>query len=287
MDGIPNRNEKEIVVMVTGLGAVLIKELEKSGYSMKEVETTKNGVLKKALVIKDEKITPTFYYEEMINRFGLEGAVEAIKSMLEREAERGKPNVDLSIFSDKEKFLKRVEICIQKDTDEKIIQRPSCYEGINEYLTIKMQIGADGEYGFTKVTEQILKYVGIDAEEVWQQAEKNTFRAENIRINSMVDAISDLVDVPGSDDVRNKIFIVTNTGGLKGASQILNKNIIKGFLEMNGINPECAVFIPESIHEALIVINESVDEVTEMVEQSNRLLSPEEVLADKAYKLEL
>ena len=273
--------------MVTGLGAVLIKELEKSGYSMKEVETTKNGVLKKALVIKDEKITPTFYYEEMINRFGLEGAVEAIKSMLEREAERGKPNIDLSIFSDKEKFLKRVEICIQKDTDEKIIQRPSCYEGINEYLAIKMQIGTDGEYGFTKVTEQILNYVGIDAEEVWQQAEKNTFRAENIRINSMVDAISELVDVPGSDDVKDKMFIVTNAGGFKGASQILNKNIIKGFLEMNGINPECAVFIPASIHEALIVIGESVDEVTEMVEQSNRLLSPEEVLADKAYKLEL
>lgn len=271
--------------MVTGLGAVLIKELEKSGYSMKEVEVTKNGVPKKALVVKGEKLTPTFYYEEMIDRFGLEEAAETIKYILGKEAERGKPKIDIEVFSNKEKFLNCVEICIQKASDEKIIQRPSCYEGINEYLVVRMDV--EGKCGFVKVTEQLMSYIGLEPKEVWQQAEKNTFKAEKIRINSIVDYIYDFVDMPGLDDVRNKVFLVTNAGGFKGASQILNKNIIKGFLEMNGIKPECAVFIPASINEALIVINKSVDEVTEMVEQVNELLPPEEVLSDKAYRLEL
>ena len=222
-----------------------------------------------------------YIMKQLLIKYGLEATIDGIRATLAKEV----PDFNIEVLSDKDKILERVQILIQRESDEPIIKRSSCYEGIEEYLVVKLD-SHENETVTTKVPEQLVKHNNMSLEELWQQAEKNTFKAENIKITNMKDFMLEHAGTELSE-VEEELYIITNATGIKGASQILNKQFIKAFLDQKGINPECAVFLPCSIHEALIGINMKASEISYMVKEANEMLDPEVILSDRAYALKI
>ena len=79
--------------------------------------------------------------------------------------------------------------------------------------------------------------------------------------------------------------MVTNHSKVKGASAILNKDMLRMFAKRNGVSK--LVVLPSSIHEMLVLPYDTsidMDAMSAMVREINQSqVAPEERLTDQAY----
>ena len=180
-------------------------------------------------------------------------------------------------ISEKEYLMENIYVGMQRSGSEDIVKRESEFPGIEEYLHVRQDV-SDGCYS-AKVKEEILKNAGVTLAEAWTAAEKNT--AEETVITPM----SEMLGLP---DLSIAIFILTNTGGLKGASSIIAKSKIKEVA--NSIGVERFVALPSSIHEWILVPHQDGEDMSSfdaMVLSANKeAVDEKEQLADRAYVLE-
>ena len=135
-----------------------------------------------------------------------------------------------------------------------------------------------------KVTPDYLKYVEIDSEKAWKAAEHNTFLESTIR--SLRAVMADMCGVPEEEiPEAGDLFVVTNHSKVKGASAILNKDMLRMFAKRNGVSK--LVVLPSSIHEMLVLPYDTsidMDAMSAMVREINQSqVAPEERLTDQAY----
>ena len=141
------------------------------------------------------------------------------------------------------KILKNITIGLQQITSEKIVKRPTDFEGIEQYLMVQ------DETNSFKVREEILSRAGINIDEAWEIAMDNL--TNNIVYTSLKE---DLTELTGNSLFLFSdcdITLVSNTKRCKGAAAILNKSALRTFAENNKLNR--FFIIPSSIHECLLV----------------------------------
>lgn len=272
----------------------IVKELVERGYQAEAQDIVKNGVHLEGIMIRDgSPIAPIIYTNEMI-KLAENGEVslsEVVDEIISEYEQHRKIQFDMDQFMDKEFILSHVYIGIQKVSDEENIEKKKCdLEGLEVYLYIRDCVQRAGGYS-AKLNKNLLKLANLDETEVWKSARKNTF-AET-QIQNMLSLLADLECVPHEMAEKEsefpQMYVVTNTYKFRGASAIIDKNALKAFGRVHGIDK--LIVIPSSIHEMLIMPYDGkmkIDDVSAIVAEVNLTqVEPEERLTNQAYLIEL
>ena len=265
----------------------IINALVAQGYKAEAKETVKNGVVFEGIMIRNDDIIAPVIYTEQLLRDAEEkgkGISEVVADIIRVYEESRYTEIPVDDLMDRDYFLGNVFIGLQKTSEEYLVKKTTEYDGIEAYLYIRRMKDADGIYS-VKVTPDYLDYTGIDAEEVWKSARKNTF-AET-ELESMASVIADMCGIPEEEvpGMDNTLYVVSNRCKMKGASAILNKDMLSGFAKQHGVSK--LVVLPSSIHEMLVLPYDAsidMDMMSEMVREVNDTqVLPEERLTDQAY----
>ena len=265
----------------------IINALVAQGYKAEAKETVKNGVVFEGIMIRNDDIIAPVIYTEQLLRDAEEkgkGISEVVADIIRVYEESRYTEIPVDDLMDRDYFLGNVFIGLQKTSGEYLVKKTTEYDGIEAYLYIRRMKDADGIYS-VKVTPDYLEYTGIDAEEVWKSARKNTF-AET-ELESLASVIADMCGIPEEEvlEMDNTLYVVSNRCKMKGASAILNKDMLCGFAKQHGVSK--LVVLPSSIHEMLVLPYDAsidMDMMSEMVREVNDTqVLPEERLTDQAY----
>lgn len=280
----------------------IINNLISKGYEIKEVQTIKNGVIYNGINIMEDgySVLPVIYIDDIIKHENKKSVEELTQLILNIHNEHKIVSFDIDKILDKNYILENVRIALQKKSNEDIIKEDTEFNGIESYLYILAKETNIGDnIGFIKVKNVILNKVNINIKEIWEAARDNTFK--NTVIKNMKDMIFDLMpDIIKDEEMLAEIndnkslvsmFVITNKEKMKGASGILNKQLLKDI----AINHNCnqLIILPSSIHEVIVVpntdsINTDINDLSSMVSEiNNTQVSPEERLTDEAYVIDI
>ena len=276
----------------------IIEELLKKGYDAVPMTVHRNGLTLEAISIKGEILSPLIYTDELIFQakyFNI-SLDEVVDKVIEIYNESKTKNFNVKEFFSKEYIKANIFIGIQKTTSEKIEKKNTFLKEIESYLYIKKE-QEEGIYS-AKITEDILNNIEFEKEELWKIAEENTLKETNII--SMIDLMKELLKNDTDeelkeaickmedDSINKKMYVVTNKLRLRGASSILNNDILKEVSDK--LETKKFVILPSSIHEIIVVpyFDDCEDYFDEMVTDVNKTnVSPLEQLVDRAYVIEL
>lgn len=264
----------------------IVNALVAKGYRAEEQNSIKNGVLFEGILIRsDEQIAPVIYTQGLIEEAERRNMPlsEVVSQVIRLYEENKNINICIEELLDREFVLSHIRIALQKESDQDLVKEGSGYPGIEKYLYIK------GDAGYTvKMNHGFLKNSGISEEEIWEQAQCNTFAETKIR--TMGEILSNLSGgCIEEDESPAQMYVVTNQSGVMGASAVLDKKAIKDYFGGSGITG--LIVLPSSVHEMLLVpeqLSPGMEELNEMVRSINETqVRPEERLTDRAYVMHI
>lgn len=142
----------------------------------------------------------------------------------------------------------------------------------------------------TIVNNDLLDHYGVDAETVLNDAIENSPEILPVKIESMMNVISNICPEAISEDMKKdpdfsdhrKMAIVSNSKMLNGASALFYPGVMDQLSEMFGGN---YVILPSSINEFIIVPDRgNYDDLENMVRDINQnVVDPKEQLSDHVY----
>lgn len=178
-------------------------------------------------------------------------------------------------------IVKNITIGLQQITSEKIVKKPTDFDGIEQYLMVQDEIYS------IKVKEELLNSVGIDIDEAWKIAMDNL--TNNIVYTSLKEVLAELSGNPSFLFYDCDITVVSNTKRYKGAAAILNRGALRAFAENNKLDR--FFIIPSSIHECLLVpYNEdlTLGLVTGFLREINKTMVDDiDVLSNYVYEIKI
>ena len=255
----------------------IVNELNKMGYEVREENVVKNGVefLGISIIDSDRYMIPVFYVEDIIMKAEQSGATvkEIVRDMLKihNDALRESEELNKPIHFNREDFLKRLYVGVQKESKE--------FEGIEKYLFLRMEALNDAIYS-AKISKNVLKNVDVDESEAWETAENNVKKETEI---------IQLSGFPMSAE-ECEMFVISNKSRFRGASAVLNKKVMKAFANL--VNTKKIMVLPSSIHEMILIPChdceydiESCSEIVKLVNENEVELT--EQLTDRAYIIEV
>lgn len=189
---------------------------------------------------------------------------------------------ELGMEINREFILKKVLLCIEEnDGTEKTNYISAPFEDMRMYYRVII----DDEKSF-KVSEKVINALGIDINELWKAADKNTrakIRIENLGGFLLENKVTDHTFT--SSDPHGP-FILSNTDMVFGASAMIFTDVIADICNSHGVHDYCYV-LPSSIHEVLIcfpLIGDCKKEYDNMVTTVNSTeVAPNERLAWHSY----
>ena len=270
---------------------MIINELENRGYRAEAQNTIKNGVeLEGIRILTNSNVAPVIYTEDIIERAerenkSLDDVVSAIIGIYESHKSF---EFDVEALFNRDFVLSHLYIGLQKDSCESIVKRACELEGIESYLYIRGEADKSDSYSI-KLSEQILERAKISEVDAWEVAEQNT-NAET-SLESMAKVMSDIMGMDFTEELEGMtpIYVISNKSKVKGASAVLNKEVLAEFGKRYNTNK--IVVLPSSVHEMLLVpYTEETDleTFTNMVAEVNSAeVDPTERLTDRAYIITL
>lgn len=269
---------------------MIIKGLEARGYAAEPFCVLKNGIEAKGIkILTDEKYSPAFYTDDIIdyaneNGHNLEHVIDDMVCVLHKDSKMQLVSKDLW---NKNFIVKHVYIGLQKTSCEDIIKREvGCLYNIESYLFVRKDID-EAMSCVVKVTQDIIRNADITLDEIWKSAENNTFK-DTVLI-SMQSIFNQKMEYPVGFEEEYPMHILTNKQFVKGASAILNVDVLEKFSET--YNTKIIVAIPSSIHEFIIMpYDEDMDikYLDILVKEVNKKeVRPEEQLADTAFLIDI
>ena len=264
----------------------IINELNEMGYKVKEQYVMKNGVkmLGISIIDSDRYMIPVFYAEDIIMKAEQTGATvkDIVNEMLQihNDAVRESEELNKPLYFNREEFLKRIYVGVQKESTEDIIKSKTEFDGIEKYLFLRIE-GLNGLIGSAKIYKRMLENADVEESEAWKIAE------ENVRKETQ---LVEILAPPTMLEDENEMLIISNKLEYRGASAGLDKKVMKAFSEMVGTKK--IMVLPSSIHEMILLpYHESeydVEICSEIVKITNENeVEPTEQLADRAYIIEV
>ncbi|WP_044913693.1 DUF5688 family protein [Butyrivibrio sp. WCE2006] len=267
---------------------MIITELNNRGFMVDVKDVTKNGIKKTAFCIVNESekhnAIPTFYIDRVIERasamsFSLD---EVIDDILETH-KKSLANFNIGCMRDKEFILSHLSIGLQKESSEQMIKKKCEFEGLEEYLFVKVTF--NGIDGTIKLKDAMLEIADISIDEAWNRAEKNLH--DDTVIEPLANYFGSMLGTDDFPGLENYMFILTNKSKVRGASSVLDKKALKRLGESKNVSR--FVYLPSSIHESILVPadgNVDLDFFKDMVKEVNRsAVNEEDRLIDNAYFL--
>lgn len=266
---------------------MIIEELNNRGYVAEEATTIKNGIPKEGIMVKKDytdRVAPNLCSEDFITRAENENlSVYDIVDEIEEIIRRCNNGFDVSSLSDKEYILSHIRLGLQATGTECIMKRPSCFEGLEEYLFIEEK--SEKGHLTLKLRKELLQMADVAYNIAWSTAEKNSYKETTIQ--SLSSIVSDMMGVVFVTNEEAPIYVISNKSNYRGASNITDRKAIKKLADNIGIHE--FIVIPSSIHECIIAPKPSemeMEEFNNLVKEVNStVLSPEDKLIDKVYTI--
>lgn len=259
------------------------KELDKRNIFYEETSVKKNGIKKEGLVIGNESIRPTIYWENIVY-YG-NSVEEIVDKILELSNEQKMDHLKKDLLLDWNWVKNHIVVCIQKNTNSDSVYM----KFLDMIVYIRILFSYEDSYTSCVVTHNLLKIWDISINELFRTAWINT--KDTFRIYNMVDTILQMMGADISDDLHDEIvgydfdmYILTNQIKYFGAAAILNREFLNSVCD--NLNTEEIMILPSSIHEIIITKNEnySLDEMKDMVISVNsECLPDEDILSDHVY----
>ena len=259
------------------------KELDKRNIFYEETSVKKNGITKEGLVIGNESIRPTIYWENIVY-YG-NSVEEIIDKILELSNEQKMDHLNKDLLLDWNWVKNHIVVCIQKNRNSDSVYM----KFLDMIVYIRILFSYEDSYASCIVTHNLLKIWDISISELFRTAWINT--KDTFRIYNMVDTILQMMGADISDDLHDEIvgydfdmYILTNQIKYFGAAAILNQEFLNSVCD--NLNTEEIMILPSSIHEIIITKNEnySLDEMKDMVISVNsECLPDEDILSDHVY----
>lgn len=265
----------------------IIQELKKRGYSAIENDVYKNGVKLEAIIIKDDsRITPTIYTEPLArNADSIKQAADAAERIY---LENKSVDFDINQLTDADFIMSHVRIGLEHENEHlTALARKTEYQGLMQYLYITSELSDETKWS-VRITEQLAETAALDVDELWEAAERNTFADSTI--TSMYQILIEMGMLDADDAVAEAdsfpMYVISNRSRQKGASAILNKEMLKQFADEH--NCKKLVILPSSVHECILIPcsdeEVSIDSFDAMVQEVNATqVAPEEKLIDRAF----
>lgn len=179
---------------------------------------------------------------------------------------------------------KKVYVGLQKKRESNDIKKDTNFDDIEKYLYIRH---SDNDLIIT-LHKKILEFLNMQENELWEIAERNTFKETQIVTLAQV-----LAELAGTNisvfESMVPLYVVSNMIRYFGASAILDMKKIKEMAKEFNIRK--FVMFPSSIHECLIMPydeNCDMDKLTNMVYEINLdHVDESEQLSDKVYIIDV
>ena len=264
---------------------MIINELNNRGFNAEPHNVIKNGVeLEGIKIFSSSNIAPIFYTEELI-RSAEEMNIslnDVVSNLIEEYESRKSFDFDVNMVFNKDFIFSHIYIGLQKISNEDIVKRPCDLEGIEKYLYIIY--GENHEFSF-KVSNQILEKADISEFKAWEQALINSNLETTIDSMAKVICKTMNMEYDESMDYGMPLFVISNKYNFRGASAILNKNLLAEVA--NTYHTSSIVVIPSSVHEMILAPLADISDLdyfSSMVREVNiSTVSPTERLTDRAY----
>lgn len=232
----------------------LVNELKEIGYDATEQTVYKNGIERKAIVVKDaSEIGVTLYLDDIKDM-----PINELTNIIEKGLD-DKP-VNAREYFNRGYVLENVLIGLQRKSDEPIIKKD--FHGYDQFLYVVIN---NGEASY-KLKESMLDALDISEDDLWDKAEINT------------DAQLVLSAFFGMHYATNKYKV-------RGAGVITTQhNLLKVKEELKA---DEIVVIPSSIHEVIVLpsnlveieqIRQMIKEVNDEVVDENDILGYEPII---------
>lgn len=248
---------------------------QKVNGEVKEVEKA-NGIIYTGIMVDNGTIArPTVYIDQMIEEgLTVDEAAEQVKKAAKKAA---LPDVTLDWLNDYEqvKPLLRARLYNEKTSAE--VKKPAGH-GFDD-LVIIPYIENVIERGSVKVNAHLLDKWNVTAEEVIEQAEKNS--AKEADLTSMVDMLRSM-GFPGElPDDDGQMIVVSNKARMFGAYAVISKLPI-----LNVLFPDGFTVLPSSVHEVIVVPMNDKMAFDNMVQEVNAAeVDYTEQLSNHAYRI--
>lgn len=249
----------------------IIRELNARGYNASAMNKTVNGIEKLGVSVNNGniKVGTVFYMDDLADRFiSISDAVDNIIKSYHNASSNEIPHI-VKIedkLTDIEYIKANTYIMLQGSIPVGFVSKETQYAGIYQYMYINL-----GDELMTRVTPDTISMIGITEEELWECATENTRKETHAEMTPF------------------GMVIITSKNINYGASGVLFKENIESAARMIGKDITELILIPSSIHEVIVFSDENItmDEVNEFIKQANSdtsIISPEEVLCDKAFR---
>ena len=239
---------------------VLSKITSEGEFIVSEVETSKNGILKKGISVREagSSVAPTFYPEDY------DMSDEELEEFIRRELKNAPDVGDIQqIYENFDSLTFKV----RAQAKDSYIQPGTVYKEVLDVILIPVvYVGKGGEYiGSVKVTEKVnLSYTFMTMREV------------------LMDMMG--IEFPEDDNEPNPMFVLSNELKRDGGSLFFFEEVQKDIYEKMGGG---YIVLPSSVHESIVLpisAGENMDALRIMVSEVNDTqVSPEDRLTYSVY----
>ncbi len=267
----------------------LCAELMHRGYNPTVNDVIKNGVTLRGLTIRedDSNIAPCIYIDKMLEDFDSARLASDSVINIYRSHRTIDLGCDISDITKPEFILSHAYIGLQKNSLEDIVNRPSMYDGIEEFLYLRGETDDEGGRWSIKIRPSMI--TGMDTDDLWKTAEERTFRGFQIQSLGSVLAgfgLGNEEDLPATPPM----YVITNPEKFRGAALACDMQSIRTWAEKHDYKK--AVILPSSVHEMLLVPVDDgeydLEAFNSMVAEVNATqVDPTERLTDRAYLINL
>lgn len=282
--------KKKMVEVVNGA-------FEDSGFSLVKTNPTilANGVMRETYMFcetthEKEKVVPIIYPEEEYKHFinsdmSFEEVMELLVTSLSKEGRgmKTQKQVDLKKLSDLNYVQNHIFVrVLNMDKNKELLKNipHRLWNDLAVYCEIIVMENQDGTQGSVKVSNSLLKGLGISEYELFKMAYANTQKGGFVV--TRFEEINPLLALIANDEVP--MLVCTNKKKIKGANFILFGDQLKMISDqMGGGN---FIILPSSIHEVICIPDNEEDSFfIDVVKDVNRTsVEPEEVLSDTSYR---
>lgn len=242
---------------------------------------------------KDVDEAPTFYIDQYYDDY-LAGRIDPrsvaqeiydLYKSVDVEVPVKASEIDFSLDGIGNKIGFRV---LQEDRNKTFLQDKP-YKALGNGLAAVFVINFNDEYAVT-VNDKLLEEMNTDIETLYEKSMANAYTIDPPVLRSMEAALfgdgSNLLQntepIPAAE--RGGMYVLTNSSGVFGASNMMHPEIMKEAAEIIG---EDVYVLPSSLHEVILVPESSgvkLNDLSEMVRQANRtVVDARDVLSDEVY----
>lgn len=249
-----------------------------------------NGTERRGLTFQEKEIniSPTIYLEEYYEQFQRGESMEnIICHILELYYEvRFRKSWEMDCLKDYEEVRKRVVMKLINREENLSLLKGIPYVSYLDFAVVFYILldARENESATVTITNEHIKYWGVEKEELYEDAMKNSPHLLPWTMKTMKQAIAEMLgtDVPKND--ADNMYIVSNETKNLGASCILYPHVMEKVYERLGEN---FYILPSSIHEVIVIPESKSPMRTQldcMIQEVNETqVEEEEVLSSHAY----